>query len=146
MSEFLNVKSKNSKSKSEMRLNKLLTLKTGSLVGKNSYKDQHPTIGWINPMNFQGNNTLFQILVDVSNPILNEMYPEINWENDGLELALYNRVKPFSYKDFKPGAGSGTSFKSYFQNVKYHDIESVKVISVNAGTNWRDKFNYLEVR
>jgi len=33
-----------------------------------------------------------------------------------------------------------------FQNIKTHIIDDVTVISVNAGTNWRDKYNFIEIK
>jgi hypothetical protein len=91
---------------------------------------------------------VWQILLENSNHALNEMYCEIDWDNqsDDLDLVLYNRIKPFAYKDFKPTAGKSSKLKSYFQYIKMHKINSIDVISVNAGTNWRDKFNFIEIK
>jgi hypothetical protein len=51
------------------------------------------------------------------------------------KLALYNRLKPFSLKK-----------GSMFKNLRYHDLDSLEIISVEAGTNWRDKYNFVEVK
>ena len=81
-------------------------------------------------------------------PTLDEMFCDIVWdEKDGRpKLTLFNRIRPFSYKKFKPSAGRTTGLESYFQNVKTHAIDTVDVMSVNAGTNWRDKFNFIEIK
>lgn len=145
--KFIDAKDKDNPPQS---INKLLTLTTGSLVGNDSYDDKRESVGFIDPFSLQGTHTLWQILLENSNPALNEMFCELNWSNksgdDGLQLRLYNRIKPFSYKSFTANAGSRTKLKSYFQLVKTHKLEANDVISINAGTNWRDKFNFLEIK
>ena len=131
------------------RLNKLLRLITGSLKGPDHYIDSLESKGFLNPMTLQGQHTFWQVLIENSNPILNEMYPEMRWNmndpsNNSLQLTIYNRIKPFSYNsDTNNGSAS---FKSYFQNCRLHTVDDYEVISVNAGTNWRDKFNFIEVK
>ena len=36
--------------------------------------------------------------------------------------------------------------RSMFQKIKTHEIDKLSVISVNAGTNWRDKYNFVEIK
>jgi len=36
--------------------------------------------------------------------------------------------------------------KSYFQYIAQHNIDSNTVLSVNAGTNWADKYNFIEIK
>jgi hypothetical protein len=125
-----------------------LSLITGSLVGKDHYVDKGEAVGFLDPFSLQGTHSLWQILLENSNPAMNEMLCEMKWseEDDGLQLALYNRIKPFSYKNFTPAAGKSTTLKSYFQLLKTHLIDSNDVIAINAGTNWRDKFNFVEIK
>jgi hypothetical protein len=128
-------------------INKLITLKTGSLKGVDDYFDNAEAVGFIDPFSLQGTNTLWQILMENSNPVLNEMLTDFRWNDDStVSLTLYNRIKPFAYKGFSAAAGSSGGLKSYFQNIKTHQLNSDEVISVNAGTNWRDKFNFIEIK
>ena len=128
-------------------ISKFINLITGSLVGPDQYVDKGEASGFIDPFSLQGTHTLWQILMENSNPVLNEMFCDLIWDSKGKpSLGLYNRIRPFSYKKFNPSAGKSAGFESYFQNVKNHQIDDVDVISVNAGTNWRDKFNFIEIK
>ena len=128
-------------------INKNLALITGSLVGPDKYKDMGEAVGFIDPFSLQGTHTLWQILLENSNPVLNEMLCEMRWQDDSsVQLALFNRIRPFSYKNFRPYPGGSNTLKSFFQYVKTHQLDTDEVISVNAGTNWRDKFNFIEIK
>ena len=130
-------------------VSKLLSLKSGVLKGPDTYVPSNEAKGFINPFALQGSNSLWQILLENSNPTLNEMFCEMRWANDasnGLSLSLYNRIKPFAFKSFSGAAGSQSGLKSYFQWVKTHKIDDLTVKSVNAGTNWRDKYNFIEIK
>jgi hypothetical protein len=138
--------SKNQKIKAKT-INKLLALVTGSLTRADVYKDMGESVGFIDPFSLQGTHSLWQLLLENSNPALNEMFCDMNWNSDSsVQLRLYNRIRPFSYKNFNPSAGSSSQLKSYFQYVKTHNIDPIDILSVNAGTNWRDKFNFLEIK
>lgn len=145
--DFRDAKNKKITAKS---INKLLTLTTGSLVANDYYKDNKESLGFLNPFSLQGSHSLWQIMLENSNPALNEMLCDMKWSDkagdNGLQLILYNRIKPFSYKNFSPAAGASTKLKSYFQLIKTHYLEPNEVISVNSGTNWRDKFNFVEIK
>jgi hypothetical protein len=132
-------------------LSDLLTLQTGRLTSYNSYSDTNEAFGFIDPFSLQGTNSFWQILMDNSNPALNEMYNEIEWDQSnqgtvGPSLTIYNRIKPFSYLTNPPSNGAETSIRSPFTLLKTHMIDNIKVVSVSAGTNWRDKYNFVEVR
>lgn len=142
--KFVDPKDKKVDSKS---INKLITLLTGSLINPDQYKDMGEAVGFIDPFSLQGSHTLWQILMENSNPVLNEMFTDFRWNDDStVSLTLYNRIKPFAYKDYKPTPGGSNALKSYFQNIKTHQLASEEVISINAGTNWRDKFNFIEIK
>lgn len=134
-----------SSSKSQ-QLNKILTLFHGSLVGPDKYSNKSESIGFINSFSLQGTHSYWQVLLENSNPALNEMLCDLKWEKNGVRLALYNRIRPFSFKGFNPSAGSANHLKSYFQYLKTTLIDDVDIISVNAGTNWRDKYNFIEIK
>jgi hypothetical protein len=115
-------------------INKIVTLTTGSLIGSNRYKDYRESVGFIDPFTLQGTHTLWQTLLENSNPALNEMFCDFDWSDsdNGLQLKLYNRIKPFSYLGFKPQTGASGKLKSYFQYIKTHNIKTDEVISVNG--------------
>jgi hypothetical protein len=107
-----------------------------------------------------GTNSFWQHIVSNSNSWINEAFCELRWESEKIGgvkkpfLALYNRVKPFALrdadqitkaakddakpKDIKP-------FVSLFRNIRTHIINPRDLITVNAGTNWRDRYNFIEV-
>ncbi len=142
--KFTDAKNKKVSAKS---INKMISLITGSLKSPDTYKDMAEAVGFIDPFSLQGTHSIWQILMENSNPVLNEMFTDFRWNNDStVQLALYNRIRPFAYKDFNPKPGGSNSLKSFFQNVKTHELVADEVISVNAGTNWRDKFNFIEIK
>lgn len=128
------------------QLNDMISLITGYLKDYDEYYPSDEAYGYIDPFSLQGTNTFWQILLDNSNPALNEMFCEMRWlDDESLALAVYNRIKPFSYKDYK-GSGSTIGIKSYYQNVRTHLLDEYTIMSINAGTNWRDKYNFIEIR
>lgn len=145
VANFFNFKGPTSSNKAK-QISKLINLVTGSLVGPDQYQDKGEASGFIDPFSLQGTHTLWQVLMENSNPTLNEMFCDLTWEGSSPKLTLYNRIRPFSYKKFTPAAGKSAGFESYFQNVKTHEIDTVDVMAVNAGTNWRDKFNFIEIK
>lgn len=144
--DFRNGKDQNISSDS---VAKLLTLKSGVLKGYDMYVPSNEAKGFINPFSLQGSNSLWQILLENSNPALNEMYSELRWAQDassGLNLTIYNRIKPFAFKSFSGAPGSQKGLASYFQWVRTHRLDDLTVKQVNAGTNWRDKYNFIEIK
>lgn len=130
-------------------INDNLTLRSGFLIDNDVYEPSDEARGFINPFSIQGQHSFWQVLMENSNPAMNEMFTEMRWddgEDNGLSLTLYNRIKPFAFKEFDPEAGTSNPLKSYFQYIKYHDLNSNEVISVNAGSNWRDKYNFIEIK
>jgi hypothetical protein len=146
---------------------------TGKLESYDQYLDVKESSGFIDPASFKGMNTLWQLLIDNSNPVLNETFCDIRWNQNGRPtLALYNRIKPFAYRgnslvDERLGQaleketfGNNKNKKqivediksevknimSKFQDVRTYEIPLEDVIDVEAGTNWRDKFNFIEIK
>ena len=128
-------------------LNKVISLRTGHLIDKDKYSNGSEAEGFVNPFTLQGTHTLWQILLDNSNPALNEMLCDFRWSDtdDSVEFAYYNRIRPFSFRDYKHNK-KNTTMRSFFQDVKTHALDRIEVISVNAGSNWRDKINFIEIR
>lgn len=150
-----------------------IQLYTGKFDKYDSYKDVKESSGFIDPASFKGVNTLWQLLIDNSNPVLNEMYCDIRWGSNGRPtLALYNRIKPFSFRGDsltddrlakalqKETFGADRPKKeviqeitsevknilSKFQYNRTYEIPLEEVIDIEAGTNWRDKFNFIEIK
>ena len=128
-------------------INKIVALITGSLVDYDDYQDSEESVGFIDSFSLQGTHSLWQVLIENSNPALNEMFTDMSWFDDNtVQLRLHNRIRPFAYKGFTPAAANSESLKSYFQFIQVHNLEDNEVISINAGTNWRDKFNFIEIK
>jgi hypothetical protein len=128
------------------KVNNNIKLITGSLTGYDKYNDAVEAVGFIDPFSLQGTNSLWEILLENSNPALNEMFCDLKWDNgDTPTLALYNRIRPFSTKNFKPKRATG-ELRSFFQNIKTHELDNISIIGINAGTNWRDKYNFVEIK
>lgn len=130
----------------------LIKLVWGPLKEEDVYDNSTPEqtgIGWMDPFSMVGQHSLWSILQDNSNYALNEMYPEMYWPGLGIGpvLILYNRIKPFSYtKNPASPDKIDTSMRSMFQLVASHKLEDESIINVNAGTNWRDKYNFVEIK
>jgi hypothetical protein len=65
------------------------------------------------------------------------------------EFRLYCRIKPFSYvprSSFSENNVVFDSMRSMFQNVFSHVLDKEAVVSINAGINWADRFNFLEIK
>jgi hypothetical protein len=133
----------------------LITLKHGTLKGKDKYpeEDEQESFGMPEATSFVGVNSFWQLLTSNCNPTINELVAELRWnEFAGLaapEFTLYKRIKPFITRDtngvegFKEPAVKKNISK--FQNLQSTDIPLEDVMSINAGTNWRDKINFVEV-
>lgn len=133
-------------------INKFLTLITGVLNKPDNYY-QSPAgeaSGFVDPFSLQGTHSLWQVLLENSNPAMNEMLCDFRWnqKGPGVTLALYNRIKPFAIYGSKTSLANNKNpdIASYFQNIRINKIENNEVISVNAGTNWRDKINFIEIK
>lgn len=133
------------KSKSQ-KINEIMTLFVGSLDGEDHYNNLSESMGYIDPYSLQGQHTFWQVLQDNSNPAINEMLCDLRWEDNGLRLALYNRIRPFSFKGYDPDAAKYQDLKSYFQNLPTIEIDDIDIIRINAGTNWGDKYNFVEIK
>jgi hypothetical protein len=162
---------------SSNKINDVLTLQTGRLTSYGQYDETPEALGFIDPFSLQGTNTFWQILLENSNPALNEMFCEMIWDDqdptsNNLSLTVFNRIRPFSFNDNTQTQPTITGppaqdqytlnhLRSYFSNVPTHYIQDVEigqtieepapinpvdVISINAGTNWRDKYNFIEIK
>jgi len=132
-------------------LNNSIDLKTGKLSLKEAYKEINESYTLINPFTLQGTNTFLQAIVSVSNPILNECFNELTFYNDRMKFTLFNRIKPFAvpkssaYEESKNISGF-EKLVSPFTFLPKTYIEKRNIININAGTNWLDKYNYIEIK
>lgn len=124
---------------------KEIGLVTGILQSPGRYSDAPDGLGWVDPFTLVGSHNLWQVLNDNSNYCLNEMFNEIVWDGDKPKLTLFNRVKPFAYRN-DPIESSSIELRSMFKYVPAHALDDITIMSVNAGTNWRDKYNFIEIK
>jgi hypothetical protein len=113
-----------------------------------------------------GSHSFWQLIINNSNHWINDTYADLRWEFDSRpsvrasrpKFTIYNRVKPFSLNVSNTllaqanddGANSFSpkkleDFISEFKNIRVHEIDRGDLLLVNAGTNWRDRFNFIEV-
>lgn len=123
--------------------------------------------GYINIFELVGQFTVWQAMLSHSNPTLNEMFCDLSFQNTddcAPMLTLYNRIKPFYIKanllefslnkEGHLGMFGDTSadpdlvkqLVAKFDYLKHIPINTEDVVSFEAGTNWRDKFNFVEIK
>jgi hypothetical protein len=124
---------------------KTIELVSGALQSDGAYSDVPDGLGWINPYSLAGSHNLWQVLQDNGNYALNEMFSDIVWEDGSARLALFNRIRPFAFRESALSSES-VELRSHFKYVPAHHLDDVSIMSVNAGTNWRDKYNFLEIK
>lgn len=131
-------------------VNSMINLITGALnTVEDDYTATQESYGFIDPFSLQGAHSFWQVLMDNSNPTMNEMIAEMRPENESTKLCLYNRIKPFAVRGtpyVTTASAIATKVTSYFQNIKTHTIDPMTVIQINAGTNWKDKYNFVEIK
>lgn len=120
------------------------------------YTQVEDSIGALNPSQFIGSHTLWQMLTDASNTALYELVADIRWDGDIPRFTLYHRIKPFvtrpnfitSIQEVTAAAAAGTvdELSNMFSNVRRIKIPLKDVMSLNFGTNWRDKVNFIELK
>jgi hypothetical protein len=106
-----------------------------------------------------GAHTLWQLMSDNCNSTLYELVNDIRWDGGKPIFTLYHRIKSFVTRDAftlsYAAAGDSDaiaakstvdSLVSSFKNVRRVTIPLSDVVSINFGTNWRDKINFIEVR
>lgn len=133
---------------------KLITLRSGKLIGHNAYQETRESYTYFNPFMLNGTNTFWQVMSSAVNNALCELVTDMEWTSSGRpRLTLYNRIRPFSYRAGLDVDAKGEPIESYtkelrsmFYYIKTFDIENVSVVAVNVGTNWSDKYNFVEVR
>lgn len=122
----------------------------GVLTGYNQYKDIVESVGLIRPTELNGTRTIWQVMHQVCNPTLNELVTDLDFDGDQPRLRLWKRIKPFVIDKTNEQALTKDEYlrqiTSEFTNLKRTVIPKGAVLSVDSGTNWRDKYNFIEVR
>ena len=110
------------------------------------YDEVTEAVGIIQPDSIFGQNQFWQLLQDNCNSTLNEILCDMRWEKNGqLKLALYKRIKPFIFRNNFKGKGAVEGLVSKFTDLRAVEIPLDDILTANAGTNWRDKYNFIEV-
>lgn len=121
----------------------------GVLSSYDTYSgDKLESFGFPNPTSFYGVNTVWQMLTDNSNNVLNELVADMRWEGDEPKLALYHRIRPFLVRSKFQGADDSiiSSIRSYYKDVRRTTIPMQDIISINVGTNLNEKVNFIDVK
>lgn len=138
----------------------IINRKHGRLKGPHDYEDPKESFGIPAPDQFLGAHSLWQLLTDNCNSTLYELVTDIDWSSGQPKFTLYHRIKPFVARnnfmlsfsinaresDALMAESTVKSIASPFKYVKRASIDLEDVVSVNFGTNWRDKINFIEVR
>jgi len=150
-------------------------IESGVLSDYDSYEDVDDSTTLISSQFMLGTHTWWEILSHFSNNILNELVTELSWpqpgetdlklKSDATELpqlppvtntpvlTLYKRVRPFvvSKDNLLENISDATDSQyvsdlvSEFKNLATFDIDIDDVVAINAGTNWQNKVNFIEI-
>ena len=139
-----------------------------------AYADSQDGFWLLDPSKLLGQHTAWELINEASNEVINEVICDLRWtmQDDGSlqpMLALYKRVRPFVLRNHggsPPTDKNGKVIKESDeqkarregwnqlskQNMvsKFYNLRTVKIpiediINVDAGTNWRDKLNFIEM-
>ena len=129
-------------------------IESGVLVGSDSYNDTKESVGLVQPTSILGQHSLWQLLQDNCCQHINELVTDLSFDKieDDPDVAvlpnlmLFKRVKPFIVRDDTPDLVPIKDLVSRFTDLKYVQIPLENVVAINAGNNWRDKYNFVEVQ
>jgi hypothetical protein len=127
---------------SNEKIGDAITLIAGKLDGLDSYTETDESFTTIQQETLFGNHTLWQLITSHSNQYLNETLCDTVWRDGSCKLALYKRIKPFS---IEKSSRMPDDLKSKFTDIKYCDLERDSILTINIGTNWSDRVNFVEV-
>lgn len=137
-------------------------LVTGVLESYDKYKETFESVGIVDPSSVFGSHPIWGVIKDNTNEIINELFCDLRWVNGRPKLGLYKRVRPFLTRaaslaspfggptiEAAAGASIGAAqqkaVSSKFEHVRRVKIPKDDIISFDAGTNWRDKLNFIEI-
>lgn len=160
LAKYMKLKDKNGKTSGTIA--QIIQQKSGRLISTDKYTDNDRAAGLIDFNTIFGQHTMWQIINSNTNSIMNEVIPEVRFENGIPKLTVYNRNMPFCVNkltDIKKSAPkkedlSGSNefdsniideFYSQYKHIRTKMIDGEDVIMCNYGTNWRDRLNFIEV-
>ena len=147
-------------------ISQILKQTSGRLTGNDKYSNDDTSAGIIDFNTILGEHSIWQILNSNCNNLMNELIPEIRFENGIPKLTLYNRIRPFTInnegditkddravgdgkaakiKDAAKRKDTVENFMSPYKYVRKININADDVIMSSFGTNWRDRVNFIEV-
>jgi len=150
-----------------VNLAEIIKIKSGplnKLSSQDEYNDSYDneveeSVGIILPSDVLGQHNFWNVMLGQSNQVINELITDLRWDNGQAKLALYKRIRPFLHDiknlekdqqkvgDKKSPVGANISrLGSLYENLRRVRIPLHEVVSFNAGTNWRDKINFIEVQ
>lgn len=125
---------------------KYVDIENGSTIYYDRYSGGEDAVGFIQPNSIFGAHTLWQLLMDNCNEVINELIPEMRWDSGGrAQLVLYRRIRPFIFREKFEGKGEVEKLASYMYNLRTVTIPKDEILAVDVGTNWRDKINFVEI-
>ena len=141
----------------------LIDHKSGPLT-RNNFYDKNVIEGTtiFNPVTLAGQNSIWELMKGHNNNSVRELICDLDWVDDDANprFTLWNRIKPFAIRKIKDiakdnvqvGKGGGASHQtvltkliSPYKFVQKYKIAKEDVILLNAGTNWKDRYNFVEV-
>lgn len=140
--------SKIDKTSSSNNLADNITYKFGrlSFLGQGEkYRDDFEAAGLINPNSLIGVHNIWQVLTEHSANVVNEMFCDMRWDDDKPQLALFKRPRPFWLSLTPPMNPDALKIASPFLKLRRTPIPKELIVSVDAGDNWRDIVNFIEV-
>ena len=136
----------NDKGRPTTNISKAINTVNGVLTGYDQYEDFPDSYNIIEPNSVLDEHSLWQLLNANCNNILNELVVEIRWPNaNQASFTLYKRVRPFLTRKPPILPPNAKNNASYMKHVKSHKILSTDILACNAGTNWRDSVNFIEI-
>lgn len=127
----------------------------GKLVSYDTYKDNNESYGAVYPEMFIGTHNIWQMLNSHCGDVVNELIAELRWDgNSTPNFALYKRVRPFAISSSLSISGLSNltntgpntdKVKSSFFDVRRVNIDKDRIVAIDAGTNWLDRINFIEV-
>lgn len=115
----------------------------------------------------KGMCSVWQYMSMHSNDVLNELVSDMRFDgfdmDSKMEFTIYKRVRPFiteglwskiTADNWKVGDGGGdkgiedlvSKLASVYSNLRRIEIPLHEIVAFDAGTNWRDKINFIELR
>jgi hypothetical protein len=162
---FKNGTTKNLGALIDIKSGKLKSLKRFSSNNLDEREDEYDgtvdAAGIITPNEIIGSHSMWNLIQSQSNTVLNENICDLRWEGNTPNLCVYRRIYPFlldknnlTRDKQRVGDSIGVEsnevnllkrLSSFYKDLRKHLIPLEEVLSINAGTNWKDRLNFIEV-